>query len=60
MIKINPQPETKPESNVKELGFTRRALTGFLISSGFLCPGETVVHWELEQDFLSFDVKENP
>lgn len=58
MILINPQPETEPESNMKELGFTRRAFTGLLISRGLLSAGETVFHWELERDFLAFDVKE--
>ena len=60
MIKINPQPETKPESNVKELGFSQKAFTGLLINAGVLSAGETVVHWELDRDFLAFDVKENP
>lgn len=58
MIKINPQPETKPESNVKELGFTQQIFTDLLISRGILSAGKTVVHWELERDFLAFDVKE--
>lgn len=60
MTDINPQPETEPETNVKELGFTQLALTGLLISAGILSAGETIVHWEIDRDFLAFDIKEKP
>jgi len=62
MIKINPQPESKlrPNPNLVKLGFTQKAFTGLLINAGVLSLRDIVVNWNLDKDFLAFDVKEKP
>lgn len=55
MTKINPQPEP---NLIEELGFTRETFTVFLVDSGFLEKGDSILNWEInDRDFLELDVE---